>query len=361
MPEVNDDLDAISGYAGSYGSEMITSVLNGLDIAKDIKVIRNLTAPLHLPKIKANPGTRPLDTSIEDPKNPQRKVTKRTLTPRTGMKIFAVVPEEYRDTFISEQLGENAADLPPTFAGYVWQEEFAKLASELNDNAYASEYNGDAPAFDAADTYSAGDFVKYNKVIYEVLSSTNAGETPDSHPNKFADADGISIVDGFGKIIVDAIADSSIPSSNVVSTGSITSSNAWTKVNDMLTAIGSANNALRNLGGTVHVSQDVFDKYIASEKAAFSSTAVPESADGLKYVWNSAKKWVIKPASWMGTSQRIIWNARTQNLVMGTNQVENVNRLGKVIPTLHGYKAIAKFILSYQIADTEVLFINNQA
>lgn len=356
----NDTITAIDNWAGTYGPGLILSTLNKLDVAQSLRVVRNLREPLALAKIKANPGLRPNDTSIESPKNPQRTWSKRVLTPRTAMKIFQVIPEEYRTTFLSKMLEENAVEVPE--AQYIWQEEFAKLAAEINDNIYFAEYHGDAAAFDAATAYTGGtDFVKYNEIVYACVTTTTAGQTPDSHPAKWSDVDATAIVDGPGTILAEAITDGSVPAGNVVSTGSITSSNAWTKVNDMFSALSSANNALRNLGGVVRMSNDVYDKYIVHEKASFSNTQVPDDADGVKYVWNSGRKWKIQRESWMGTSQRIIFDAKAENLVMGTNQIDNVNKLGKIIPTLHGYKAICKFILAFQIADCEILFCNNQA
>ena len=104
----NDTITAIDNWAGTYGPGLILSTLNKLDVAQSLRVVRNLREPLALAKIKANPGLRPNDTSIESPKNPQRTWSKRVLTPRTAMKIFQVIPEEYRTTFLSKMLEENA-------------------------------------------------------------------------------------------------------------------------------------------------------------------------------------------------------------------------------------------------------------
>jgi len=46
---------------------------------------------------------------------------------------------------------------------------------------------------------------------------------------------------------------------------------------------------------------------------------------------------------------------------MGTNLLDDVNGIGKMVPTLHGFNAICKFILCFQFADTEVVYVNDQS
>jgi hypothetical protein len=62
----------------------------------------------------------------------------------------------------------------------------------------------------------------------------------------------------------------------------------------------------------------------------------------------------------MGTSGRVIVNIK-QNLRMGTFAEDGFNRIGKVVEDLHGTNAAIKFLLGFEIADLEVLHVNNQA
>jgi hypothetical protein len=61
----------------------------------------------------------------------------------------------------------------------------------------------------------------------------------------------------------------------------------------------------------------------------------------------------------MGASRRTIIT-RPGNLVFGTDQVSNLNKIGKVVETLHGYRTVTKFTLAHQIRDLEFISVNDQ-
>src|SRR4051812_45880045 len=113
------DITGIANYAGTWSKVLISQLLNSLDIVNDLKVIYNVKAPLNLSKLTVGKGIRPLDTSVTLAFNPGRTWSKRTLKPRVGMKIFNIIPEELRDTWMSEMLDPNATDVP--LADWVWQ------------------------------------------------------------------------------------------------------------------------------------------------------------------------------------------------------------------------------------------------
>ncbi len=353
----NDLVTAINNYAGTYSKELIAQLLNMLDIAVDLSLINNLRSPRALPKLTVSGGIRPLDTAIENPKNPQRTWSKRVITPHQGMKIWQMIPDELRDTFMSDMMETNAKDIP--FAAWVWQQEFAKIRQEINDNIYLSTYHGDAAAWSAGSVYTGGtSYVKFSEVVYKCVTTTLAGESPTTHPAKWLDVDTISICDGPGTVIASAITASDLD--NVVATGAISSTNAWAKVNDMYDTL---TDSVRNTGGRVLISHDVYKKYLIDEKTEFSNVMVPSDADGDKYVWNSGKRWKLKVCSWMGSSQRIIFEPMVAGkgvIYMGIDKAGDENKL-KTVETLHGYKAIAKFVMAFQISDPEILYVNDQA
>src|SRR5690606_20225773 len=67
----------------------------------------------------------------------------------------------------------------------------------------------------------------------------------------------------------------------------------------------------------------------------------------------------IAPKSWMGGSSRIIITP-AGNGVLGTNQLSDMNKVGKTVPTIHGYRSIIKWMLGFQFRDIEVLYVNDQ-
>lgn len=358
MMSAASDATAIANYAGKYSKQLIQQFLNGLDFAKDLYVRRDVRSPLNLTKLSVNAGIRQLNTGINSRKGSNRSYSGRTLTPRGGMKIIEIIPEDLRGTFMSDMLAVNAKEIP--FAAWVWQREFEKLASEVNDNFYNSAYVA-AASFDAAATYTAGDHVLFEEVIYKCVSNTSAGESPTSAAAKWVDADAAVIFDGPGTIIASAITASDL---TPISTGAITSSNAVAQLKAMWR---SAPVAHRNRGMKMFVSYDVFENYITDHNTKFGTGNSVSGNDlnevnkhGGVFLKESNRKCLIKPATWMGSSGRVIMSL-DNNLIVGTDALSDFNGIGKKVETLHGYNTIAKYMLGFQIQDLEALYVNDQA
>lgn len=354
---VTQDVDAIKGYAGQYDKNLIGQMLNGLDIMKDIKVIRNIKTALNLTKLEIANGFRPLNTSVEDGTKPGRKYTGRKLEPKGGMKIFEVVPEELRETWMGEMLDPNAKDVP--FAQWVWEREFEKLGDEINENIYLSEYHADADAFDVAAVYAVGDYVNFEESIYKCITITTAGQSPATHPAKWLNSNSMVVCDGLGTIIAKEIAKPS-PKLVPVITGAITKTNAIEKLR---LVYNSASLAVRKKKTIMWISYDVFEKYKDDYVTRYGKgngiDSDVEDKDVL-YLFGSSRRCELRPCSWMNDSQRVI-HSLYDNVLGGTNQLSDMNKIGKTVETLHGFKAICKFLIGFEFADLEVLTVNDQA
>ena len=351
------DISALTSYSGSYAKKLILQFLNGLEIAEDIHVIRNLKADHNLPMFTAANGTRPLNTNVTTRTGNQRTFSDRTISMKGGMKIFNIIPEELRETYMSEMLDPNATEIP--FAQWVWEGEFNALKAEVNDNCYLAEYNADAADWASGSTYSSGDFVNFNEDIYEANASTSAGESPTTHPAKWDLRNATSITTGLGTIIANEITASAI---TPVTTGSLTSSNAYDKV---ILVYRGLPQAVKKKGMDLrcYVSEDTFEKYLDQIETDFATGNVedmPENAGGWVTVRKTGGKLKIKACSWMGTSSRIIISPK-DNIHMGTNALDDFNKIGKMVPTLHGYDAIVKYLLGFQIGDLSAIAVNEQA
>lgn len=355
---VASDVTAINNYAGKYSKQLIQQFLNSLDFVKDLNVRRDVRSPLNLTKLSVNPGIRQLNTSIDKKKGPNRVYSGRVLTPKPGMKIIEIIPEELRSTFMSDMLAVNAKDIP--FAQWVWQREFEKIAQELNDNFYNNAYES-VSAFDAAATYTAGDYVMFEEVIYKCVTNTSAGESPSSAAAKWEDSDALVIFDGPGTIIASEITGSNI---TPISTGAITNSNAVAQLKAMWR---SAPVAHRNRGMIQFVSYNTFENYITDHNTRFGTGNAVSGNDleevnkyGGVFLKESNRKCLIKPVTWMGTSGRVIQTFK-DNLIVGMDQLSDTNKIGKTVETLHGYNSVVKFMLGFQIQDLECLYVNDQA
>lgn len=353
------EVAAIAKWAGMYSKKFLNQMLNGLDIYKDLAVDRMVSRKGKLlPKFTAQGGLRPLNTNVNSRGGIERNWSGRNLFVYDAMKIFTIIPEDLIESFQSDMVAPGALNIP--FAQWVWQKEMEKLASEINDNFYYADYAGNAPAFDAAAvyTYSAStpQYVTFGDLqdIYKLLSTTTAGQSPSTHPAKWLKVNASAITNGIGTIIADEIAAGNLSVVSAAS-GSVTSSNIISKIEAMYKSMTVPH---RNAGGIVRLSPDLYMKYLDNTKTEYPEFYNKESGDGKLYVWGSGKKWEIRECTWMGNSQRIIMT-QFDNLIVGTN-IAATPGITKTVETLHGYDAVAKFLIGSEIADLENLYVNDQ-
>lgn len=346
----------IAKFIGQYDKKLIAQVLNGLDIVKDCRVIRNasLNGTL-LPKMTVAAGARPLDLNVTTRSGNHRSFSGRKLNVYTGMKIISIVPEELERSFLSDMLEPGAKTIP--FAEWVWMKEMEKLKSEINDNFYLSTYQGDAEEFDAAASggYTAGDYVKFGDDldIYKCVTDATTGQSPTTHPAKWSKVNGLVISDGWGTIIADEITNSNL---TPISTSALTSSNALDKIELMYNGMTEAH---RKIGGVFYLSPAKYRNYVIHERTVFGTQATPDMGTGVKTVYGDPK-WTIKPATWLGTSGRVI-ATQPENLIFGTNLEADLGKISKSVETLHGSDHVIKWRQGAEIADLETFYVNDQA
>jgi hypothetical protein len=354
MSTVASDFATITKWAGDNDKQIIGQMLNGLDFVNDVDIRRNVSSHgILLPKMVVNGGNRPLNTDVTAPKGTNRSFSGRKLFVNPGMKIIRVIAEEARKTFMDRGLDPKAKDIP--FAQWIWEQEFNKIQSDLNDNIYLSVSQGTAAAYASGTAYTAGQYMTYtDNSVYKCVTTTTAGQTPVSHPAKWVEVDDMVISEGWGTIIAREVAASALP---VTTTGAIDNTNALDKLeliyNDMTVAH-------RKKGGVFLLAPDVYRDYLAHEKAVYPYVLNQDMGDGKKYIYGSGKKWEIKEASWMGDSGRVIATQKT-NLVFGTYMQDDGNKIANIVPTLHGYDAIVKWLQGCEICDLETLYVNDQA
>lgn len=354
------DISAIEGYIHKQDRKLINQMLNGLDIANDpsVQVLRNVREPLDMNKMIVDKGARPLNTDIETAKG-GRDWSRRTLTPYGAMKIIKIIPEEVRKTFMSEMLDVNAKELP--FGQWVWEQEFAKLQSEINDNFYLAKYHNNPVTFSPSATYAANALVYFNEVIYKNISAgtTTAGESPISAAAKWKDVDNEVLLDGPHELITLALASQGLLVAG--SGGAYGEDSAYAAFMDQWSVIPEAH---KNKGMIAKVSFGTAQDLAINVNKLFGSGAGIGNVDieeGRPFkLKGTGGRLTIEPATWMKSSRRIIMTHRG-NMVLGTNQAGDTNKVGESVKTLHGYRAIIKWMMGFQFRDLETLYVNDQA
>lgn len=361
--KVTEDLTAIKYFSQNNDAMILSWLLNGLDFLNDVTVrkIMNLLAPMNLPKYDALKGWRTLDETVKVPLGSQGKTSKRVITPFTMMKILEIMPQQFRDTFFAEQIGPNAKELPGGFAQYFWQQQMAVGADEINDGAFMGVSPDDVPAFNPASTYAVGNYVKFELTSgvgdqsFRCIAITTAGQSPTTHPAKWVAADNETLVKGWGTIIKAEYA--GLPAANKISTGAITNTTAVAQFKAMYRALPEKmRNKNRKVIAYCSVSthekyQDDFnERYVKGVQVSDQKVTVARETNG---------NMILNPVSWMSGHGGVILTPE-KNLVVGTNLTQDFTSIGKSVETLHGYSTIQKAMLAFQIADTEVLFVNDQ-
>ncbi len=354
---VTTNVEAIAKYVGPYSKTLFGQMLNSLDVIKDLFPYRSLEARkgILLPKIIIAKGAQPLDTNKTKRGGTERTVTGRKLYAYDCMKLFNWVPDEWVDSFASDMLQPGAKQIP--FAQYVLQKEFEKMGQEINDNFYFNQYKADAAAFGAADTYTASNktvvFFPGDRNWYQVVTNTSAGESPATHAAKWKLVNDVVQYDGIGTIIgAEITAGTLVP----IVTGAISSTNAMEKVELMYRSMTEPH---RNRRGTFWMSWTTYEKYLDNYRNKYPALEGHEVGNKTHYVFGSGNRWVIKPATWMAGSNRIIIDME-QNLRVGTNLTGNPG-ITNTVPHLHGLDGVAKWLFGSQISDLEVLYVNDQA
>lgn len=346
--------DAIAKFIGQNDKKLIAQTLNGLDFVNDVRTMRNasLNGTL-LPKMTVAKGIRNLNLNVETRSGSHRNWSGRKLLVYPGMKIIDIIPEEVYNTFLSDMMAPGVNKIP--FAQWVWEKEFEKIASEINDNIHFSDYKGDAADFNGASVYNPGDYVTFGteEDIWKCITLTTAGQSPSTHPAKWQMVNESIISTGWDTIIKNEIAGSTL---SPIITGALSTTNTVDKVELMFDEIDEPH---RKLGGEFKVSPIVYDYYLKSERTKYAAAATPEMGVGVKTVYGNPN-WVVKKCNWMGTSKRIIATQK-DNLVFGTNIITDATKAGKTIETLHGTKTVVKWIQGCEISDIETLYVNDQA
>jgi hypothetical protein len=258
------------------------------------------------------------------------------------------------------------------FAQFLWDQVIKHVAREVNDEvAYYGFDKSDAEAFDSGDTYTAGEYITFTSGgvthYYLCLSNTSAGESPTSAAAKWRKVTARAVVPGIKSILDTEISGGGI---TAVATGAVTATSG-VALAAFLKLFRDFTPAYKNYGVIIHCSftdwEFLLDD-ITTKQAMYTMADVSrmlENEGMLPLPQTNRKAWV-KPASWLGSSRRLIaeplmpGSAKGENIVMGTDLLADANEI-KTKENLWSLEAGIKFVLGFQIQDLSALRIGNQA
>lgn len=371
------DLSAISAFAATNQKALIASLVNGLDIAQDVMVHPNVKNKIPMPKLKVGNGFRPYASS-EDYKSKNLKYTDRYLEVKVGKRELLIDPEDYRGTYLihATSAGSAAGKKEIPFAQFTWNEVIKSVQREINDETAYKGFDSSAVADYVGNpgVYAVGDYVKFAsatnnpnavKDYYQCTVITALNEDPDTNPEKWLNVTARAVCPGIESYILAGITATEIAP---VATGAINST-AGVAITAFKKLFRAWSAPYRNNGIIISCSYTDFDLLLDDLGEKYKNIKDDASANGYIVLPETNRKCFVKPATWLGTSRRLIsgpvfmegGNPKQMNLFMATDQLSDLNSINaltqaKLWTILAGLKACIGF--NYQ--DPEGIKVGDQ-
>lgn len=355
------DLTLIKNYAGTYADSLLRRLYFQLALAATgISVMPGLKSKHTLHKILKKKGLKPY-TGTEAPRAGSITYEPRVLEVLKAQHDDSFHPSDYIGTYMEKLrgTGENPNNKTIPFQKVVMETIMDEIADEIvTDTIYNGVGKAAFTAYSALTVYNAGNLITYtqeNELRYfRCIATTTAGQNPDTHPAKWDWAGGRAIAKGFGKIIADEITGGGIAASQVIATGAIASGTAYAQYTSLWRGL---NEKIRTKGATIHTSFSNYEKLMDDYEDKIKKNF--EQVDGITYLAKTDRKCQILPVNWLSGSGRLIATPG-QNLWMGTDQTSDMNTM-KAIEKMYTLQLGMSFMIGFQIADLEVLAVNDQA
>lgn len=367
------DVSAVTAYADEHKRSLISTLVNGLDIAKDITVIPNVKNKIALTKLSVGNGFRPYSPTTEF-KSGALAFSDRYLEVMLGKREIQIDVRDFKSKHLAWRTspGNRASKTfqDMEFAPFVWSEVIKGIQRELNDEtAYFGFDSSATPTYSEVATYAANAYVKYtvNGVVeyFQNISgsTTTAGQDPIDTPAKWQNVTARAVVPGLKSYIDAAIAGGF----TVTTTGAIT--NGATAVAAFKEIFRDMPVAYKKSGVIVHASYTDCEFLLDGLEDSITKYTTPDVSSliqqGLIPIPGTNYKGWAKPATWMGTSRRLIaepmlpGTAMGMNLVMGTDLLSDLNDI-KTKENLWTTEAGILVTVGFQIQDLSALRLGDQ-
>lgn len=356
------DVSGLAAYAGDYEQMLFSTMVNGLDIAQDIRVLPNIKFKRNLTKLTATSGAKPFSTAEEY--NGSLNYTPRVIEVKQGKVEMLIDLEDYRETWMADQMnagsGANKGVNDVPFASYVWSEVMKSLGAEINNRTAYFGFDSSATAvWDNGTVYTAGDKVKFTEAsgtinYYNANATTVAAESPATTPAKWDLVNAEAIAKGFAEIISDEITAGDLVAT---ATGAVTNGTEALAAQRLL--FRSLPESYKKMGVTLYQSYTDYEFLMDGIEDKISKYTKDDNTP--VYLPGTNQKCLVKPATWLTGSRRLIATP-SDNLIMGTDLLSDMNSI-KVLENakLWTMPVGIKFGLGLQIRDLDAIKIGDQA
>ncbi len=368
------DVAAITAYADEHKRPLITSLINGLDIANDIMVIPNVKNKVALSKLTVGSGFRPYSATHE-PKLGSLVFSDRYLETLVGKRDLLIDARDFKTKHLAWRTrpgnGASKSFNDMEFAPFVWDQVIKGLQRDINDEtAYFGFDKSTAAVYSEGATYANLLYITYpiNGVTeyFQNISgsTTTAGQDPLDTPAKWQNVTARAVVPGLKSYIDTLIAASFAVSTTGAVTDGASARAAFKKMYRDFSA------AYKGQMVIIHASYTDCE-FLLDGMETITQYTTPDVANAVKQglipIFGTNNRAFAKPATWLGTSRRLIAEpmemsngAYGLNLVMGTDLLSDANDI-MMVRDVYTVKAGITLDLGFQIQDPTALRLGNQA
>jgi len=366
---------AITSFAEQNQAALIATLLNDLDIANDITVQPNVKNRIPLPRLQVAGGLRPYSSSEEFKPN-ELNYTNRFLTVTIGKRDLLIDIEAYRNTYYAWNTGSGsgATKKEVPFENFVWDQIMKGYKRDINDETAWLGFDGSVTAaYAPATVYTIGQRMRYTPTTnnprsvqewFAATGTTVAGNNPDSHPNLWRNVTARAVGPGLESYILTEIAASNI---TPFATG-VVNATAGVAISAFKRLFRSLPIPYQNYGSIISCS--FTDWYLLLDDLSAKYQSFKDNIDinnNFIVMPETGNKLIVKPASWLGTSRRLVagptipGQARHQNLYMGTDLLSDANEVAVKDSDLWTLKVGIKMAMGFQIQDLAAIRVGDQA
>lgn len=352
---MDPNVSALTGYVGTYEKRLFATMINELKAITHGTLLPGIKFMQTLTKLTVLAGAKPYSSDFSGSTG-DLVYTPRVLTVETGKRELQIDVEEYTSTWMSEVItaGVDPNKLP--LAQFVWDRVMKALAAEINDTtAYLGVGQSGVTTWDAGTAYAVGDKVRFGNDYYICSTITTAGQSPTTHLAKWggANANAKMIAKGWGTIIADEITGGGLV---VTSIGSIVTSTAKAQFDSMARAMPIP---YQEAGFNIYCSYANYFKYMDDYEDKVGKYT-SENKDGITYLSGFGNRIKIIPATWMGTSGRLIATPQ-ENLIVGVDALSDMNNIRIFDQVDWTIRAGIAFRIGFQLRDLGAMKISDVA
>lgn len=358
------DISALAAFAGTYQQALFTTLYNNFDAVKDLMFWPGVKNTEKMTRLTINKGAKPYTGNFK-PKIGDLQYTGLDLVVQPWQRDLMIKPSDYRNSFMAANrgAGENPNNKTIPFAQFTWDTVIKALAAGFNDRAVYFGVGAAAfAAYNPATVYHSGDKIAFTQSdgevgYYHCNATTTAGQSPLITPAKWDDWNIEAIMTGFGAVVAALVTlGEAAGGLDPFTTGVIDSSADSYAIHKGLWR--SLPIAVQNQGGVIFESYQDYYFLADSYESQITKYTEIDMITGITYLANTNRKCMIKPATWMTGSRRLIATS-SDNMILATDELSDFNTIATE-EHVYTLDVAMSGVIGVQVKDPQKMVVSDQ-